>query len=292
MSIDLRLMRYVVAVADEGGFQRAADRLHVAQPALSRQVGDLERALGVTLFTRRPTGLTEAGREFVASARRILDDADRLLERSRAAGRGEFGSVRLGFVTSAAYGAVPRLVDAVGERHPNLTVDQVEGWSVELVEGLLAKRFDLVLSRSVPERPEFDRIPFQREDLIVVVGAAHPLAGRAAVTPADLVGSRLLLSRRHMPGYRAALLSALGHVPEVEDTRLPGWRRFDELAAGENYQLVPRTLGDHLPADAVMIPFADRVPAPDLELVWRREPSPSAGLVIACAAGQAPDGGR
>jgi DNA-binding transcriptional LysR family regulator len=161
MSIDLRLMRYVVAVADEGGFQRAADRLHVAQPALSRQVGTLERALGVTLFTRRPTGLTEAGREFVASARRILDDTDRLLERSKAAGRGEFGSVRLGFVTSAAYGAVPRLVDAVRERHPGLTVDQVEGWSVELVEGLLAKRFDLLLSRSVPQRPELDRIPFQ-----------------------------------------------------------------------------------------------------------------------------------
>ncbi|MFD0199575.1 MULTISPECIES: LysR family transcriptional regulator [Saccharothrix] len=291
MSIDLRLMRYVVTVADEGGFQRAADRLRVAQPALSRQIGDLERGLGVALFTRRPTGLTEAGRVFVASARRILDDADRLAELTRAAGRGEFGTVRLGYVTSAAYGAVPRLVDAVRERYPGLGVDQTEAWSVELVDGLVGKRFDLVLSRSVPEHPELDRTTFQREDLIVVVGSAHPLADRDSVTPADLVGSRLLLSRRHMPGYRAALLAALGHVPEIEDTKLPGWRRFDELAPGEVYQLVPRTLGDHLPPDAVMIPFADRVPAPDLELVWRRDPSPSAALVIACAAGQERPGG-
>ncbi|MFE9745088.1 LysR family transcriptional regulator [Saccharothrix saharensis] len=281
MSIDLRLMRYAVAVADEGGFQRAADRLHVAQPALSRQVGELERALGVTLFTRRPTGLTEAGRVFVASARRILDEADRLAALTRAAERGEFGTVRLGFVTSAAFEAVPRLVGAVRERHPDLTVDQIEAWSPELVDGLLSKRLDVVVSRSVPPRPEFARASLHQEELVVVVGSAHPLAGRESVTPEDLKGSRLLLSRRHLPGYRAALLSALGHVPEIEDTRLPGWRRFDELAAGENYQLVARTLGDHLPADAVMIPFADRRPAPALELVWRRDASPATALVVA-----------
>jgi DNA-binding transcriptional LysR family regulator len=82
MAIDLRLMRYVVTVADEDSFSRAAQRLHMAQPPLSRQIRDLERSLGVDLFQRRPTRLTEAGRVFVSEARRLLAQADELAERT------------------------------------------------------------------------------------------------------------------------------------------------------------------------------------------------------------------
>ncbi|WP_460370114.1 LysR family transcriptional regulator, partial [Actinocorallia lasiicapitis] len=108
MSIELRVLRYVIAVAEEGGFQRAADRLHMAQPPLSRQIAALERELGVPLFQRRPTALTPAGEIFVESARRLLAEADLLVERTRLAATR--GTVRVGYVPSVAYDTLPRLL--------------------------------------------------------------------------------------------------------------------------------------------------------------------------------------
>jgi len=122
MAIDLRLMRYVIAVAEEGGFQRAADRLLMAQPPLSRQIRDLERELGVTLFERRPVvRLTEAGRVFVESARTILAESDRLVERTLLASRGEYGTIRVGYIYSAVFETLPQLVAAMSRSHPGVT---------------------------------------------------------------------------------------------------------------------------------------------------------------------------
>ncbi|NUT91895.1 MAG: LysR family transcriptional regulator [Saccharothrix sp.] len=280
MSIDLRLMRYVVAIADEGGFQRAADRLRVAQPALSRQVAHLERTLGVELFTRRPTGLTDAGRVFTESARRILAEADRLPLVTRAAGRGEFGTIRLGHVVSAAFAAVPRLVDAVGRTYPGLTVETTEAWSAELADGLASGRFDAVLSRSVPVDPAFERVAVEREELVVVVDNRHPLSTVDKVTPEDLAGSRLLLSPRHLPAWRSTILSALAPDTTVQDSRMPGWRRFDELTA-ETFAVVTRTVGEHRPQGTAMLHFVDP-PEVGLDLVWHRDnATPALGLLVA-----------
>ena len=122
MAIDLRLMRYVIAVAEEGGFQRAADRLLMAQPPLSRQIRDLERELGVTLFERRPVvRLTAAGRVFVESARTILAESDRLVERTVLASRGEYGTIRVGYIYSAVFETLPQLVAAMSRSHPGVT---------------------------------------------------------------------------------------------------------------------------------------------------------------------------
>ncbi|NUT94488.1 MAG: LysR family transcriptional regulator [Saccharothrix sp.] len=280
MSIDLRLMRYVVAIADEGGFQRAADRLRVAQPALSRQVAHLERTLGVDLFTRRPTGLTDAGRVFTESARRILAEADRLPGVTRAAGRGEYGTIRLGHVVSASFSAVPRLVDVVGRTYPGMTVETTEAWSAELADGLVSRRFDAVLSRSIPVDPAFDRVAVEREELVVVVADDHPLAIVDKVTPEDLVDSRLLLSPRHLPAWRATVLGALAPGTAVQDSRMPGWRRFDELTA-ETFTVVTRALADHRPPGTAVLHFVDP-PEVGLDLVWHRDTAPPAvGLLVA-----------
>nr|BFE84562.1 hypothetical protein GCM10020093_071630 [Planobispora longispora] len=176
MPVDLRLMRYVVTIAEEGGFQRAAERLHMAQPPLSRQIRDLERQLGVALFHRRPTRLTEAGKAFVASARRMLADADAMIELMRAVRQGESGTVRLGMVISAAHETVPELLAALRSAHPDVTVRAREAWSGELDAGLRAGRFDLVLGRMIPRRPGLARQTVRREPLVAVVGTAHPLA--------------------------------------------------------------------------------------------------------------------
>ncbi|GII10439.1 transcriptional regulator, LysR family protein [Planomonospora parontospora subsp. parontospora] len=283
MPVDLRLMRYVVTIAEEGGFQRAAERLRMAQPPLSRQIRDLERRLGVPLFHRRPTRLTEAGEAFVASARRLLADADSMIELVRATGQGQSGTVRLGTVMSAAHETAPELLAALRAAYPGVTVQAREAWSGELDAGLRAGRFDLVLGRMIPRRPGLTRQTVRREPLVAVVGTAHPLAGRPVAALSDLYGSRLRLVPGDVaPDYRSAILAALARTGlefEVDDCEVLGWRHLG-LADGKGFALVPSSLGALPTADGVTLPLADHLPAPDLELVWRRDALPPAGAAF------------
>src|SRR5262245_37517241 len=130
MPVNLRVLRYVVAVADEGTFQRAAERLHMAQPPLSRQIGGLERELGVVLFERNPTRPTAAGAAFVARARRVLAAADQLVRDVTAApGPPVLGDVRLGYLPATGLDTIPVLADAVRRRHPGIALDAFDKWS-------------------------------------------------------------------------------------------------------------------------------------------------------------------
>jgi len=294
MSVELRVMRYVVAVAEEGSFESAARRLHMAQPPLSRQIRDLERQLGVPLFERRPTRLTDAGAAFVASARRLLDDADSVVRVTRAAGQGQTGTVRIGLVASATSQVLPRLLAAVRAVHPQITVRTREAWPAELDAGLRAGRFDLVLSRGMPGHQDLDRQTVRREPLVAVVDAGHPLAGRTAVGSdavrsdavrlADLADGRLSLPPEELtPGYRSAILAACaraGVAVEVVDCEQLGWRRIG-LADVDGFALVPRSLAELPTVDGVVLQLTDELPAPDLELVWRRDATSPAGLAVA-----------
>jgi DNA-binding transcriptional LysR family regulator len=285
--VELRLMRYVVAVADEGGFQRAADRLHMAQPPLSRQIRDLERELGVRLFDRRPTRLTEPGRVFVESARKVLADADGLVEATRRAGRGETGVVRVGYVPSAAHETLPSLLAAMADERPGVQVDVREAWSAELDLALREERVDVVLARGLPERDVYARETLRSEPLMVVLGERHPLAGQGAIRLRELRGRTFCFFPRHVaPDSYDAVLAALRHTGEAFDV----WEnpvpqaRHDRLRTGEDFTVVPRSLGGQPPAGTVSRPILDDLPTVDLELVWRPGSlSPSAGALIAVA---------
>ncbi|MFI7550093.1 LysR family transcriptional regulator [Micromonospora sediminimaris] len=288
MSVDLRLMRYVVVVAEEGSFERAAQRLHMAQPPLSRQIRDLERQLGVPLFTRRPTRLTEAGTAFVASARKVLSDADAMVRATRAAGQGRAGTVHIGTVASAAHEVVPQLLDALRAMHPDLTVRTGEAWPTELEAGLRAGRFDLVLSRGATAQSDLARQTVRREPLVAVVGPRHPLAGRPTATLGDLRIGPLNLPPEHLtPGYRAAVFTACARADvqfAARDCQQLGWRRVG-IAEDTGFSLVPRSLAALPTVDGVVLTLTDDLPAPDLELVWRRDAlSPAAAVVVDVAA--------
>ena len=289
MAIDLRIMRYVVAVAEEGGFQRAADRLHMAQPPLSRQIQDLERQLGVTLFYRRPqTRLTEAGTVFVESARKILADVDVLVQRTVQAGDGNLGTVRIGCVASAAYNTLPHLVRAVQQRHPGLTIDAQEGWTPVLDAALLVGDLDIVLSRSMPDRPEYARRIVRRERLVAVVDAGHPFAGRSSVRLREFAGQTFcIFARRHAPAYYDMLLAVLEATGETFDrweNPVPGLRYLN-LSDGPRFALLAAGMADHLPAATTAVPLDDDdLPTVDLELVWRSDlPSPGVGVLVEAA---------
>jgi DNA-binding transcriptional LysR family regulator len=275
MPIDIRLMRYVIAVAEEGGFQRAADRLVMAQPPLSRQIRDLERELGVTLFERRPVvRLTDAGRVFVESARTILAEVDRLAERTALASRGEYGTIRVGYIYSAVFDTLPQLVAAMSKSHPGVTVDVRDGWTPELDTALLADDYDLVLSRDMPRRPEYRRETLRCEGLVAVVGEGHPLAacGRAGLR--DFAGQPFCHPpRRLVPGrydFMMAALERTGEAFEYWESPIHGLGHLD-LSDRRSFALVVASVAGQVPVGTATVAITDDLPALELQMVWKRD---------------------
>lgn len=271
MAIELRLMRYVVTVADEDSFSRAAQRLHMAQPPLSRQIRDLERSLGVDLFQRRPTRLTEAGRVFVNEARRLLAQADELAERTRLAGRGLTGTLRLGYDLGAAYDTAPLLIDQLRGEHPGLHIEEQEAWPPQLERLLGDDAVDVIICPNVAARPDFERELLRREPMVAMLDAGHPLASRDGLRLAELRGSALRFHPRHLAPAKYDFVVAAVHSTGERFSAVPtptgGFRRmaFDP----DSFGIALESMRAHLPATVACVPFLDPLPMADMELLWR-----------------------
>lgn len=264
MEVDLRLMRYVVAVADEGGFARAARRLHMAQPPLSRQIAELERQLGVRLFERRPTRLTTAGKAFVESARQILADAERLPREVQVAGRTASGTVTLGYMPAGGFDTVPALVRAVQDRHPAIEIEAREQWSPERALTRETDPVDLALTRCAADDRDLEVLILRHEHLLVLLPASHPLAGRDEIALADLAGHTFCyFPRRLAPAYFDHVVGALnsgGRTFTVWENPIPNDPR--------NFTVIPSSTARHVPPGLTVMHLTDQLPRVDLQLLW------------------------
>ena len=283
MSIDLRMMRYVVAIAETGGFQLAAERLHMSQPPLSRQIRELERELGVTLFHRRPTRLTAEGHVFVKHARAVLADVERAIAETRAARGPEAGTVRVGCGPMSGTTDIPALSAAVRARHPGITLEPVELWDNDLAAALIAGEIDIALGWGLAIGGELARRVVRREPYLVAVADGHRLAGRDAVALSDLRGDTFrFLPRRFAPHYYDAVLSALRSTGEdfpLWENPFPGLRYFGDLREG-GFNLLPVSISRSLPAGVHCLRVTDDLPMIALEVVWR----PGAGRAVEAVA--------
>ncbi|MFE4668102.1 LysR family transcriptional regulator [Streptomyces sp. NPDC056716] len=272
MPIDLRLMRYVIAVAETGSFQGAAERLHMAQPPLSRQIRQLEKELGVALFHRRPTRPTHAGLAFVASAREALDAAERTVAVTRQAARTATGTVRVGYGPMSAHAEMPQLVAALAGDHPEVVLETQEAWDTELLEGLRDGEFDAVLGRHLPVPDGCAAVPLRTEEYVVVVHASHRLAGRHAVALRDLRGDTFrFLARDLAPAYHDAVLAVARSTGEdftVWENPVPGLRNHLGIRS-DGFMLLPRSVAAHLLPAAAHLPLTDPLPPITLHLLHR-----------------------
>jgi DNA-binding transcriptional LysR family regulator len=210
--LELRRLRYFVAVADEGNFTRAAERLHIAQPALSRQLRLLEQGLGVELI-RRTTHtfeLTEAGDYLLEHGRRLLEQADALERTLRSFGTGDVGRVVVGYGTSAAYDTAPRLLAAIARAIPDLEVATRMLSVDEIVSGLGAGAVDAGIVRCPPDVPGVESWLLRLEPQGVLVADSHPLADLPEATLDALQGETVLLHHRDAnPGHYDAVVAML-----------------------------------------------------------------------------------
>jgi DNA-binding transcriptional LysR family regulator len=198
--MELRHLRYFVAVADEQHVGRAAARLHVSPSPLSRQLGELERELGVTLLERVGRGIrtSDAGAVFAADARRILAEVDIAVSKLGAAARGEVGHLALGFVESPSFASlIPVVAGAFRRRHPAVTIELQPLTPDELRASLRARRIRAALTMGlVAPEPDLGSQVVFRERVVLAMPRSHPLAGRKRVVVQDLHDQPFVWSTR------------------------------------------------------------------------------------------------
>ena len=201
--MDLRQFRYFVAVAEELHFSRAAERLHIGQPPLSLQIQAIERELGVTLFNRdrRNVELTQAGQLFLIEARAALVQAARAVETAKRAARGELGTLRFSFTTSAPLTRVfTRTVRAFRRALPDVHLELRIQISQQILDALLLGHIDVGLIRPAASHPipaGIAAVPVVQDRLLLVLPADHALTRRKGPIPLSaLEGERFVLRQR------------------------------------------------------------------------------------------------
>ncbi len=209
--MELRHLRYFVAVAREKNFTRAAELLHIAQPPLSRQIQQLEDELGTNLIERgsRPIHLTEAGRLCFEQAIQVLERVDEmkaLVGRLRDANRTRFS---MGFVASTLYGKLPEVVRAYRAARPEVELALLEMTSLEQIAALKTGRIDVGFGRIPLDDPQIDRMLLRNEKLIAAVPAKHPVLSRKrSLLLEDLVAEPLVVyPKAPRPSYADQVLA-------------------------------------------------------------------------------------
>ncbi|WP_426154316.1 LysR family transcriptional regulator [Pseudomonas sp. DC3000-4b1] len=192
---ELAQLRCFAAVASELNFRRAAERLNMTQPPLSRQIQLLEHQLGVALLTRntRSVALTAAGRAFFVEAQSLLERAEMAAVSARRFAAGDIGSVTIGFVGSAVYEFLPKVITEAREQQPNVNIALTEMNTAQQHEALRARRIDLGIARAPFHEPGFASERLVREPFVLALPAGHPLAARARVEVQDLHGKAFLM---------------------------------------------------------------------------------------------------
>lgn len=250
---DLRRLQYFLAVARERNFTRAAEHLHVAQPALSRQVRLLERELGVDLLHRTTHSfeLTEAGQALLERGPVVLASVEELWRTIRSYGLGEQGAIAVAYGASASYETAPRLLNALSERHPGLRLATEVKSVSEILHGLADGSLDLGIVRCAPTAPDLEGRSIRHERQGVLVPQGHRLAARDRVAVGDLAGEMLLMHPREAnPGHYdeiVALCRAAGFEPRVLLRSLTFDLAYSPVAQGDAIAIIGVSSRDGLP---------------------------------------------
>jgi DNA-binding transcriptional LysR family regulator len=273
---ELRQLRCFVAAAEELHFGRAAARVNMTQPPLSRQIQLLERAVGVKLLDRtsRLVKLTPAGRVFLLDARRILRLVESAALTTRRTASGESGTITLGFTAASGYSFLPRLVTLCTSRLPNVNLALKEMVSTEQTEALLTNRIDVGLLRPPINRPEFSKMHIASEPLVAALPFGDARLQNAALKLADFHEQPLIMYSPEGARYFHDMLAGLFESNHVAPIYVQFLSQIHSVLAlvqsGLGAALVPEA-ATSLHFDAVQFrPLRITPPHPvELYFVWR-----------------------
>jgi DNA-binding transcriptional LysR family regulator len=201
--MELRHLRYFVAVAEELNFSRAALRLHIAQPALSNQIKALEGELGVQLLerTRRMVRLTEAGKTLLSDARPLLADAQTAVLHAQGAQKGETGTLHIGYVLTTANARLASIIKAFRDEFPGVNPDLAQLATGAQITRLKNRQLDVGFVRPPVNSPELQTEVIGEEKMVMAIAASHPLARKKRLTWGDLNGQTVLSVHPSVANY-------------------------------------------------------------------------------------------
>ena len=277
MSIDLKQLKYFLAVAEEKSFSRAAERLHISQPPLSQQIMKLESELGVRLFTRttRSFELTVAGKALMVEAAELLAKMRMTIDTIRQIDRGEVGRLRVGIVGSAMWGPIPSMLEQFQSQFPRVTWTIHELGPNDQWEALRNRQIDVGFWREPRIEPEVLKQANLRQDLCfpenvcVAMNEKHPLASQDAIELIDIANEPMLtlhLTQSAEPRYLIQCCVNAGFEPMIFQEAAEPQTLLAMVGAGLGVALLPQTTG--------------RIGWPGVKFMPIRTNPPSANLYI------------
>ena len=279
MSIDLKQLRYFLAVAEEKSFSRAAERLHISQPPLSQQIMKLESELGVKLFARttRTFELTVAGKALMSEASELLAKMRMTIDTIRQIDRGEVGRLRVGIVGSAMWGPIPSLLEEFQTKFPRVTWTIHELGPTLQYEALRAKQVDVGFWRE-PKLDEDDlkqdnlrqELCF-REDVCVAINEHHPLAKQESIELMDIADEPMLtlaLDKSSFPRYLIQCCVNAGFQPTIFQEASEPQTLLAMVGAGLGVALLPETTSRIGWPGVVFLPIRSNPPSANLYITY------------------------
>jgi DNA-binding transcriptional LysR family regulator len=274
-ALELRHLRYFSAVAETKSLSKASDIVHVTQPALSRQIKDLEEEIGSPLFIRKPSGvrLTETGRVFLRSSKQILSFADAALREASGVGKNTTTALRVGFEETAIASWFFSALHEVGRCYPKVTLAITEGTPRPLIQQLRSGALDvcLISSNDLDTAPDLIDHPLSRRQLRLLLGVSHRLAGHTSIDLGQLANEPLILVD---DSYQSAILRACrraGFEPALISQANSYASMLGLVAAQRGYCLSPQDAGLSKLDEIRTIPLVRPISCPGASAVWMRD---------------------
>ena len=277
--MELRHLRYFIAVAEELNFTRAADRLHMAQPPLSQQIQQLEAQLGFQLFrrTKRTVVLTDAGQVFFEEAQKILLQVDRAIQLGQQTSRGELGQLTIGFVSSAAHNVVPAILQQFRTLNPAVLLELHELTTNEQLQRLRFGQIDIGFVRPPVEEDGINSEIVFREPLIVALPQTHRMAKCDRVELRALKDEPFILFPRSLaPGLYDPIVSLCqqaGFSPRAAQEAIQMQTIVSLVAAEMGVAIVPASMQNFQRSGVVYKALSESTCIVAIALIWRSDPT-------------------
>jgi DNA-binding transcriptional LysR family regulator len=274
--VELRHLRYFIAVAEELHFGRAAERLHIAQPPLSQQIRQLETKLGFQLFhrTKRSVRLTEAGQIFYLECQRLFRQLDQAIQTGRQTSRGEVGQLVIGFVSSTAYNVLPDILRTFRAAVPEVNLELHELTTDQQLQWLRENRLDVGLLRPPVEDNAFQLSVIFQEPLVVALPETHPLATEPEISPQSLTSEPFIIFPRPLaPGLYDQIISfcqQAGFSPHVVQEAIQMQTIISLVAAEMGVAIVPLSLQNLQRTGVVYKRFNQETPQAAIALITKK----------------------
>lgn len=277
-NLELRHLRYFLAIADEMNFGQAAEKLNIAQPGLSQQIQMLEQILDVTLFdrSRRRLRMTLAGEMFETEAREIMAHVERATQVAQRAARGEVGRLAIGYVGSAAYtGMLTNLVGEFRGNHPLVDLEISEVEMLRQLEAIAQGRLDIGFIRPpVPLPQGIASVPVLAEELLIALPSSHRQAGQQKVSLREL-SEETFITPQHPPqvsfhAHTVNACAAAGFQPRLGSQGRDFMTIASMVSVGLGIALVPQSVHCIQLPNVVYRPVSETLPKAELSVAFRR----------------------